>query len=88
MALTGRIVANIYGKNGNALENKSGTPNGRVNYFANNMGSTFYSVGPDGKSFNGVVCNSIIEVFPTGLKVNSDLYYAVETVAQLVTNGI
>ena len=87
MALTGRIVANLYGKNGNALEGKSGTQNGRLNYFANNMGSTFYAA-PVGTSFNGITTNSIIEVFPTGLKVNSDLYYAVETVAQLVTNGI
>lgn len=87
MATTLRVVANLYGKNGNALENKSGTQNGRKNYFAN-TGNTFYDAGPGGASFNGVVCSSIIEVFPTGLRVNSDLYYAVETVAQLVSNGI
>lgn len=86
MALTSRIVANLYGKNGGALENKTGTQNGRLNYFANN-GNTFYAA-PVGTTFNGITVNSVIEVFPTGLKVNSDLFYAVETVAQLVTNGI
>lgn len=85
MALTGRIVANIYGKDGNPIEKTTGTPNGRINYISND-GSTFYTSA--GESFNGVVCNSIIEVFPTGLKVNSTKYYAVETIAQLVTNGI
>ncbi len=85
MALTSRIVANIYGKNGNPIEKTTGTPNGRINYFSNDD-STFYT--SNGESFNGVVCNSIIEVFPHGLRVNSDLYYAVETIAQLVTNGI
>lgn len=87
MAVTLRVVANIYGKNGSALESKSGTQNGRKNYFAN-TGNTFYDVGPAGASFNGVATNSIIEVFPTGLVVNSDKYYAVETVAQLVSGGI
>lgn len=86
MALTLRIVANLYGKNGNALERQGDTPNGRKNYFAN-TGNDFYAA-PIGTSFNGVTCNSVIEVYPTGLKVNSDLYYAVETVAQLVSNGI
>lgn len=86
MALTSRIVANLYGKNGNPLEKQGNTPNGRLNYFANN-GNTFYAA-PIGTTFLGVTCNSVIEVFPTGLKTNSDLYYAVETVAQLVSNGI
>ena len=87
MALTSRIVANIYGKNLNALEGASGTQNGRVNYFSNS-GNNFYSTGPNPPSFNGVTCNSVIEVYPTGLRVNSDKYYAIETVAQLVINGI
>jgi len=86
MAITLRLVANCYGKNGNALEKQGSTPNGRKNYFSNS-GNNFYSA-PDGTSFNGVTCASVIEVFPTGLRNNSDLYYAVETVAQLVTNGI
>lgn len=86
MAVTLRVVANLYGKNGNALERQGSTPNGRKNYFGN-TGNTFYEA-PSGSIFNGVTCNSIIEVFPTGLRVNSDLYYAVETVAQLVSNGI
>ncbi len=86
MALTLRIVANLYGKNGTPLEKQGGTQNGRKNYFAN-TGNDFYAA-PIGTSFNGVTCNSVIEVFPTGLRVNSDLYYAVETVAELVTNGI
>ena len=88
MALTGRLVANVYGKNEVPLEKGSGTPNGRVNYFSNYAPNDFYAVRPSGASFNGVACLSIIEVFPTGLKVNSDKYYCVETVATLLTNGI
>lgn len=87
MALTNRLVASCYGKNGNALDKQGGTATGRLNYFANGSGNQFYAA-PSGTSFNGVTCNSVIEVYPTGLRVNSDLYYAVETVAQLVTNGI
>lgn len=89
MALTGRLVANVYGKNGNALESGTGTVNGRKNYFSNS-GNDFYAAPISGSNatFNGVTVNSVIEVYPTGLKVNSDLYYCVETVAQLVSNGI
>ena len=86
MALTGRLVANIYGKNGNALEGQSGTQNGRKNYFSNS-GNQFYPA-PTGTTYNGITCNSVIEVYPSGLNVNSEKYYAVETVAELVTNGI
>lgn len=85
MAVTERIIANIYGKNGNALEKQGTTPNGRVNYFPYN-GNIFYPA-PAGTSFNGITCNSVIEVFPTGLNQSSNKFYAVETVAQLVTNG-
>lgn len=85
MALTGRILANCYAKNGNQFDSKTGVQNGRINYFPNS-GTQFYAA-PSGTSFGGVTCSSIIEVYPTGLKVNPDLYYAVETIAQLVTNG-
>jgi hypothetical protein len=88
MALTSRIIANVYGKNGNALESGVGTVTGRLNYFSNS-GNQFYAApltGPN-YSFNGITVNSVVEVYPTGLKVNSDKYYCVETVAQLVTNG-
>lgn len=86
MALTSRIVANIYAKNGTPLENSLGAVNGRQNYFSNS-GNLFYAA-PATAVFNGVTCNSVIEVFPNGLNVNSDKYFAVETPAQLVTNGI
>lgn len=86
MALTGRIIANVYGKNGNQLDKQGGTVNGRINYFPNGSGVQFYSA-PAGTSFGGVTCNSIVEVYPTGLKVNSDIYACVETIAQLVSNG-
>lgn len=86
MALTLRIKANVYGKNGSPLEKQGQTQMGRLNYFAN-TGNTFYNA-PEGTSFNGVTCLSVIEVFPTGLRVNSDMYYAVETVAVLVSGSI
>ena len=86
MALTGRIVANVYGKNGNALDKQGGIANGRINYFSN-TGNQFYTA-PTGTTFSGVTVNSVIEVYPTGLKVNPDLYYCVESIATLVTNGL
>lgn len=85
MALTGRLIANIYAIDGNPVDKQGGTVNGRINYFSN-TGNDFYTP-PAGTSYNGVTIGSIIEVYPTGLRVNSKLYYAVETLAQLVTNG-
>lgn len=86
MALTGRLIANIYAIDGNPVDKQGGTVNGRINYFPNGSGNQFYTA-PSGTTYSGVTINSIIEVYPTGLRVNSKLYYAVETVAQLVTNG-
>ncbi len=86
MALTLRIVANIYGIDDHAVERAGSVINGRKNYFSN-TGNLFYAA-PNGTSFNGVTCNSVIELLPTGLVVNSKKYYAVETPAELVTNGI
>lgn len=86
MALTSRLIANIYAIDGNPVDKQGGTVNGRINYFPNS-GNTFYTA-PSGTSYNGVTINSIIEVYPTGLRVNPKLYYAVETLTQLVTNGI
>jgi ribulose-5-phosphate 4-epimerase/fuculose-1-phosphate aldolase len=85
MALTGRLIANVYAINGNPVDRTGGTVNGRINYFPN-QGTQFYTA-PSGTSFNGVTCNSVISVYPTGLKVNPDLYYCVESIATLVTNG-
>jgi len=86
MALTSRIVASIYGKDGYDISGGTGTVTGRLNYFANN-GNTFYAANP-GTVYMGVTCNSVIEVFPTGLVTNSSKYYAVQTVAELVSGGI
>lgn len=85
MALTGRIIANVYGKNGNALEKQGSTPNGRTNYFSNS-GNQFYPA-PAGTSINGITCNSIVEVYATGLNQINTTFQCIETVAQLVTNG-
>jgi len=84
MSLTLRVVANVYGKNGYDIS--KGTAYGRKNYFSN-TGNNIYAA-PIDTTYMGVTVNSVIEVLPTGLRVDSDLYYAVETVAQLVTNGI
>ena len=85
MALTGRLIANVYAIDGNAVDRAGGTANGRINYFPN-QGTQFYTA-PSGTSFNGVTCNSVISVYPTGLRVNPTLHYCVETLTQLVTNG-
>lgn len=84
MALTSRIVANVYGKN--AYDISKGTAYGRKEYFAN-TGNIFYPA-PIDTTYMGVTVNSVIEVLPTGLVVDSDKYYCVETIAQLVSNGI
>jgi hypothetical protein len=87
MALTGRLVANIYAIDGNPVDKQGGTANGRINYFPNPGGNQFFTA-PAGTSIGGVTINSFIEVYPTGLRVNSKIYWAVETLTQLVTNGI
>lgn len=87
MALTNRIVANVYGINGNAVDRQGGTVTGRKNYIAYSAPSTFY-VAPTGTSYNGVTCNSRILVYPTGLNQTAVVYDCVETPAELVTNGI
>lgn len=85
MALTGRIIANIYAIDGNPLDKAAGAINGRIEYFSN-TGNIFYAPNPV-VSYNGVTIGSVIELLPTGLRVNSTKYYAVETPAQLVSNG-
>lgn len=84
MALTSRVVAHIYGKN--AYDISKGTAYGRTEYFPN-TGNLLYDA-PIGLTYMGVTVNSVIEVLPTGLTVDSDKYYAVETLAQLISNGI
>ena len=85
MALTSRVIASIYGIDNYALEKGTGTINGRLNYFPNS-GNILYTA-PTGTSFNGVTCNSVIELLPTGLVVNSKKYYAVQTLAELISGG-
>lgn len=84
MALTQRIVASVYGID--AYDVSKGTAYGRTNYFSN-TGNLIYAAPIDTK-YCGVTVNSVVEVLPTGLQVDSKKYYCVETVAQLVTNGI
>jgi hypothetical protein len=84
MALTLRVVANVYGIDG--YDVSKGTAYGRKNYFSN-TGNNIYPA-PIDTTYCGVTVNSVIEVLPTGLQVDSKKYYCVETVAQLVTNGI
>lgn len=85
MALASRLIGNVYAIDGNPVDKQGGTVNGRINYFSN-TGNAFYTP-PAGTSYNGVTIGSIVEIYPTGLRVNSKLYYCVETLAQLVTNG-
>lgn len=85
MALTGRILANVYGKGGVSLEKTGSTQNGRINYFPN-QGTQFYAPGSV-TTLGSVTIGSIIEVYATGLNQASTLYQCVETPAQLVTNG-
>jgi hypothetical protein len=84
MALTSRIVANVYGID--AYDVSKGIANGRKNYFPN-TGNLIYDA-PINTTYMGVTVNSVIEMLPTGLVVDSKKFYCVETVAQLVTNGI
>ena len=79
MALTGRIVATVQAVNG---ASKASTV-----YYIPTQGSVFYPLSPT-QTFNSIVCNSVVEVLPTGLRTGSTTYYCTETVAQLLTNGI
>lgn len=85
MALTSRVIASIYGIDTYPLEKAGGTINGRLNYFPN-TGNLLYTA-PSGISFNGVTCNSVIELLPTGLVTDSKKYYAVQTLAELISGG-
>lgn len=85
MAISQHIIANVYGKNGNQLDSKTGTANGRINYFPYN-GNHFYTA-PANTVYAGVTCNSIIEVWPSGLNQFSDKYYCVETIVTLASNA-
>ena len=81
MALTGRIIASIYGINGNAV----GTAQGLYNSFDKTQ--AYFYPAPASTSFNGVTCNSVIVLLPTGLQTNGTKLYTDATTAQLVTNG-
>lgn len=85
MALTGRILANVYGKNGVQIEKTGATQNGRINYFPN-VGTQFFAPGSV-TTIGSVTIGSIIEVYATGLNQPNTTYQCVETVAQLVSNG-
>lgn len=79
MALTGRLIASIYGKNSNAI----GGAGGKMNYFPSSQ-TYFYS---EINTFGSVTTNSVIVLLPQNNQVTPDKFYAVETPAQLVTNG-
>lgn len=81
MALTSRIIASIYGINGNAV----GTAQGLYNSIPGS--AAYFYPAPASTSFNGVTCNSVIVLLPTGLTVNGTKLYTDATTAQLVTNG-
>lgn len=81
MALTGRVIASIYGINGNAV----GTAQGMYNSFDKTQ--VYFYPAPSGTSFNGVTCNSVIVLLPTGLNQQGSKLYTDATPAQLVTNG-
>lgn len=85
MALLGRIVASIYRKGINDLPNPGPLIMGR-SYTFNSQSCLTYPA-PAGTTAAGVTMNSIIELLPTGLIVDSKLYYTDSTPAQLVTNG-
>lgn len=85
MALTGgRIVASIYAINDNDIVFGSAIT-GRSNNFGI-VGTIFYATKP-GVTANGLTMNAVIEVLPTGLRVNSTKYLTDSTPAQLISNG-
>ena len=85
MALTSRLIANIYAIDGTPVDKQGGVANGRKNYFPN-TGNQFYTA-PTGTSHAGVTCNALIFVYPTGSQASGKSYACVETIAELVTNG-
>lgn len=83
MALTGRITASIYNRNGYDLPNAG--VDGITENFPSNL--TQFRATKAGTTANGVTMNSIIEILPTGLVVNPTTYLTDSTPAQLVSNG-
>lgn len=83
MALTGRVVASIYGINGSGTT--SAGLSGVVNSFPSAL--TTFKAAPAGTTMNTVTINSIITLLPSGLKVNTIEYYTDSTTTQLATNG-
>jgi hypothetical protein len=76
-----QVAASIYAINGTSI----GTVQGRAFSFAT---QSFLARPIDSGQtavHNGVTCNSIIQVLPTGLTVNGTQYYTNLTVAQIVT---
>jgi hypothetical protein len=82
MALLGRIVASIYRTGVNDIP---GGNMGRAYTFNSQQCLTYPA--PAATVANGVTMNSIIELLPEGLVVDSKKYYTDSTSAQLVTNG-
>lgn len=79
MALTGRILCNIYGKGIN--------PVGGVGGVTNSFPSAQCYFYAKTNTFSGVTTNSLIVLLPQATAVFPTEYYAVETIAQLASNG-
>lgn len=82
MALTARLTASIYGKNGQSI----GTTNGQTMNFPADL-CYFYPAPASIGTYNGVVPKSVIVLLPTATKVQADQFYSVQTPAELVTAG-
>lgn len=70
------ILVSVYGSNGQGFGSTQGNP--MIFPTANIM---VRSITPT--SYQGVTCNSAIQLLPTGLTVNSPQYYVAQTVATL-----
>ena len=73
------LLVSIYGGNGTGYGSTQGTP---MSFPTNNI--MLRKIAPT--VYQGVTCNTAIQLLPTGLQVNSPQYYVAETVSTLVTS--
>lgn len=73
------FVVSVYGSNGQGFGSKQGNPMAFPS-----SGVVLRSLVP-AESYQGVNCNTAIQLLPTGLNVSSPQYYTAKTITELDT---
>lgn len=73
------LLVSVYGNNGQGFGSTQGNP---MSFPTGNI--MIRRIEPT--AYQGVTCNSAIQLLPTGLTVNSPQYYVAQTVSTLATD--